>query len=166
MHIRNECLEDQDAITRVTIAAFKDHPISRQTEHFIVNALRSSGALTISLVAEIDGQIVGHIAFSPIAISDGTANWHGMGPVSVLPDYQQRGVGEALVNEGLCLLKAGGSGGCVLVGPPDYYRRFGFTNCPDLIHEGVPQEVFLALPFGEPLPKGKVTFHDAFSAKS
>ena len=166
MHIRNECLEDQDAITRVTIAAFKHHPVSRQTEHFIVNALRSSGALTISLVAEIEGQIVGHIAFSPIAISDGTTNWHGMGPVSVLPDHQRQGVGEALVNEGLSLLKAAGSRGCALVGPPDYYSRFGFTNCPDLIHEGVPQEVFLVLPFDEPLPKGTVTFHEAFSAES
>ena len=166
MLTRIECRQDRDAITRVTIAAFKDHPFSRQTEHFIVNALRSSSALTVSLVAEFEDQVVGHIAFSPIAISDGTSHWHGMGPVSVLPDHQRQGVGTALVNEGLSRLRAAGSRGCALVGPPDYYARFGFANRPGLIHEGVPQEVFLVLPFDEPLPTGTVTFHEAFSAES
>ena len=108
MLIRIECPQDRDAITRVTIAAFKHHPFSRQTEHFIVKALRSSSALTVSLVAEFEDQVVGHIAFSPIAISDGTSHWHGMGPVSVLPDHQRQGVGTALVNEGLSRLRAAG----------------------------------------------------------
>ena len=97
--------KDIEAITQVTIAAFENHPISHQTEHFIINALRAAGALTISLVAEIDGQVVGHIAFSPIAISDDTTNWYGMGPVSVLPAHQKQGIGTALIDEGLSLLK-------------------------------------------------------------
>ena len=84
MMIRKEESTDIEAITQVTIAAFENHPISRQTEHFIINALRAAGALTISLVAEIDGQVVGHIAFSPIAISDDTTNWYGLGPVAVV----------------------------------------------------------------------------------
>ena len=75
MIIRKENNTDLEAITEVTIAAFENHPISRQTEHFIINALRSAGALALSLVAEIDGEIVGHIAFSPITISDGTTGW-------------------------------------------------------------------------------------------
>ena len=86
--------------------------------------------MTISLVAEIDGQVVGHIAFSPIVISDGTTDWYGMGPVSVLPDHQKQGIGKALVNE------------------------------------GIPQEVFLVLPFIEKIPKGIVKFHEAFKAES
>jgi putative acetyltransferase len=166
MIIRKEQNSDRDAITEVTIAAFKNHPISRQTEHFIVNALRSAGALTTSLVAEINGQIVGHIAFSPITISDGTKDWYGMGPVSVLPNHQKQGIGKALVNEGLSLLKDMGAQGCALVGPPDYYIKFGFKNYPEMIHEGIPQEVFLVLPFSNKIPKGTVTFHEAFKAES
>lgn len=166
MNIRNEENTDFEAITQVTIAAFENHPISRQTEHFIVNALRAADALTISLVAEINGQIVGHIAFSPITISDGTTNWYGMGPVSVLPDYQKQGIGKALVNEGLSLLKGINAQGCALVGPPDYYKKFGFKNYPEMIHEGIPQEVFLVLLFSEKMPKGMVTFHEAFKAES
>lgn len=164
MIIREETPADIDAITDVTVAAFKDHPIGQQTEHFIVLALREAGALTLSLVAEIEGRVVGHIAFSPVAISDGTADWYGMGPVSVLPELQRQGIGTALINQGLSRLKQMGGQGCALVGEPNYYQRFGFRNIPELVHEGVPPEVFLVLPFGESVPTGTVVFHEAFEA--
>lgn len=164
MILRNERNGDIGAITEITIAAFKNHPISNHTEQFIINALRAAGALTISLVAEIDGQVVGHIAFSPVTVSDGATGWYGLGPVSVLPDYQKQGIGKALINEGLSLLKDMGSQGCVLVGDPNYYKRFGFKNYPELVHEGIPQEVFLVLPFTEKIPKGTVVFHEGFKA--
>ena len=166
MITRKEKNTDIESITNVTIEAFKNHPISRQTEHFIVNALRLADVLTISLVAEVNEQIVGHIAFSPIAISDDTKDWYGMGPVSVLPDYQKQGIGKALINDGLTLLKDMGGQGCALVGPPEYYNKFGFKNNPEMIHEGIPQEVFLALPFNEKIPKGIVCFHEGFKAES
>jgi len=108
--------------------------------------------------------VVGHIAFSPVTISDGSIGWYGLGPVSVLPEYQKQGIGESLVNKGLSLLKAMGGKGCALVGDPAYYQRFGFRNIPDLVHEGIPQEVFLALPFTENVPQGMVIFHEAFLA--
>jgi putative acetyltransferase len=162
--LRNERNDDIEAITEITIAAFKNHPISRHTEQFIINALRAADALTISLVAEIDGRVVGHIAFSPVTISDGATGWYGLGPVSVLPDYQNRGIGTALINEGLSLLKDMGGQGCALVGDPNYYKRFGFRNYPELFHEGIPQEVFLVLPFTEKIPKGTVVFHEGFKA--
>ncbi len=164
MIIRKENNTDFRSITNVTIEAFKNHPISHQTEHFIVNALGSANALTISLVAEIDGQIVGHIAFSPVTISDGSTGWYGLGPVSVLPEYQKQGIGKSLINKGLSMLKESDGKGCTLVGDPTYYKRFGFRNIPDLIHEGIPQEVFLALPFIEKVPQGIVVFHEGFSA--
>ena len=166
MIIRKEKNTDFESITNVTIEAFKNHPISRQTEHFIINALRSANVLTISLVAEIDKQIVGHIAFSPINISDGSTGWYGLGPVSVLPDYQKQGIGKALINKGLSLLKDMGAQGCALVGHPEHYKKFGFKNYQEMIHEGIPQEVFLALPFTEKIPKGIVSFHEAFKAES
>ena len=164
MIIRKETLADIETITEVTIAAFKTLPISNHTEQFIINALRDANALTISLVAEIDARVVGHIAFSPVIISDGTKDWHGLGPVSVLPDYQKQGIGKSLINEGLSLLKDMGGKGCALVGDPNYYKRFRFKNYPELIHDGVPQEVFLALPFNEKVPQGTIAFHEGFLA--
>ena len=166
MIIRKETNADIDVITHVTIAAFKTLPISNHTEQYIINALRAAEVLTISLVAEIDGRIVGHIAFSPVTISNGAKDWYGLGPISVLPGYQKQGIGKTLVNEGLSLLKEMGGQGCALVGDPNYYKRFGFHNFPELIHEGVPQEVFLALPFTAKVPQGIDVFHEGFLAKS
>jgi len=97
-------------------------------------------------------------------VSDGTRNWYGLGPVSVLPEYQRKGVGKALMQEGLSRLKALNAQGCCLVGHPDYYRKFGFKNIPGLVHEGVPHEVFLALSFDEHSPQGILTFHEGFKA--
>ncbi len=164
MRVRRETAGDVEGITEVTIAAFRDHPISRQTEHFIVKALRDAGALSVSLVAEIDGRVVGHIGFSRVTISDGTEGWYGLGPISVLPEYQKQGIGKSLVEEGLSALKEVGGQGCALVGEPDYYKRFGFKNVPELVHEGIRQEVFVVLPFNEKVPQGMVVFHKGFLA--
>jgi len=166
MIIRNETASDIEAIAEVTIAAFKTLPISNHTEQFIINSLRAADALTISLVAEIDGRVVGHIAFSPVTISDGSIGWYGLGPVSVLPEYQKQGIGKSLINKGLSLLKELDGQGCTLVGDPNYYKRLGFRNIPDLVHEGIPQEVFLALSFYEKYPQGIVLFHKGFLANS
>jgi putative acetyltransferase len=166
MIIRKETVADIEKIAEVTIAAFNTLPISNHTEQFIINALRAADALTISLVAEINGTIVGHIAFSPVTISDGSTGWYGLGPVSVFPNYHKQGIGKSLVNAGLSLLKELGGQGCALVGDPNFYQRFGFRNFPELVHEGVPQEVFLALPFTAKIPQGIVVFHEGFLANS
>lgn len=164
MVIRKETGADIRAITEVTIAAFKSLEISDQTEHFIIEALRAAGALTLSLVAELEGRVVGHIAFSPVTISNGTPNWYGLGPVSVLPEYQGRGIGKALIERGLSELKKLGAAGCCLVGHPVYYGRFGFENPSDLVYEGVPEAAFFALSFDGHIPQGVVTYHQAFEA--
>ena len=162
--IRSETDADVSAITEVTVAAFKTLEISNHTEQFIIEALRAAKALTVSLVAEVNGRVIGHIAFSPVTISDGTRNWYGLGPVSVLPEYQRKGVGKALIQEGLSRLKDLNAHGCCLVGHPDYYRKFGFKNVSGLVHDGVPQEVFFALSFDGHTPQGTVTFHEGFKA--
>jgi len=162
--IRRETDSDVSAITEVTAAAFKTLEISNHTEQFIITALRAAKALTLSLVAEADGRVIGHIAFSPVTISDGTRNWYGLGPVSVLPEYQRQGIGKALIQEGLSRLKDMNAQGCCLVGHPDYYRKFGFSNMSGLVHEGVPQDVFFALSFDGHIPQGTVTFHEGFKA--
>lgn len=164
--IRDETPSDADAITSVTVEAFTTLEVSDQTEHFVVLALRSANALTISMVAEVDGRLVGYIAFSPVTISDGTTDWYGLGPVSVLPAWQRKGIGKALIWEGLNRLKAIGAKGCCLIGHPEYYPQFGFLNPTELAVEGVPPEAFFTLSFDGHLPQGLVTFHDAFTATS
>jgi putative acetyltransferase len=108
--------------------------------------------------------MVGHIAFSPVTISDGSSNWYGLGPVSVLPEYQRRGIGGALIREGISRLKSLGARGCCLVGHPGYYGRFGFRNTAELTLEGVPAEVFFALSLDGRMPQGVVGFHAGFMA--
>jgi putative acetyltransferase len=162
--IRNEMTADVDTIAEVTAAAFADLEISNQTEPFVVAGLRAAGALTLSLVAEADGHVIGHIAFSPVTMSDGTPGWYGLGPVSVLPAHQRQGVGTALIREGLSRLREMNAQGCCLVGHPEYYRRFGFANTPELGIEGVPPEAFFALCFHGQTPRGSVAFHEAFMA--
>ena len=162
--IRNEIDADVDAITEVTVAAFKTLEISNHTEQFIVEALRANNALTVSLIAEVDGHVVGHVAFSPVTISDGTQNWYGLGPVSVLPEHQRKGIGKSLMLEGISRLKGLNAKGCCLVGHLDYYRKLGFKNVSGLVHEGVPQQVFLAMSFDGQIPQGTVNFHDGFKA--
>jgi putative acetyltransferase len=165
MVIRAETEKGCDAITRVTVAAFATLEVSSHTEQFIVQALRSAGALTVSLVAEADGRVVGHVAFSPVTISDGARDWYGLGPVSVLPEHQRRGIGAALIQEGLSRLRKLGAKGCCVVGHPSYYRKFGFENVAGLALDGVPREVFFALSFDGHIPQGDVSFHEGFKAK-
>lgn len=162
--IRDEKPGDLASITRVTAAAFKTLEISNHTEQFVITALRAAGALTLSLVAEMDENVIGHICFSPVVMSDGTSDWYGLGPVSVLPDHQRQGVGKALIEEGLSRLSDINAKGCCLVGHPEYYRKFGFKNVAELVYDGVPQEFFFALSFDGSIPHGEVTFHDAFQA--
>lgn len=164
MKIRAEGAGDSQAIEAVTVAAFSSSPHASHTEQHIVNALRRAGKLSISLVAESDGVIVGHVAISPISISDGTVGWFGLGPVSVAPQQQRRGIGAQLVREGLRLIRERGASGCVVLGDPEYYGRFGFRVNPDLGLPGVPPEYFQAVAFGSSPPRGIVSYHEAFDA--
>lgn len=164
--IRPERRDDVEAIERVTREAFASHPHSNRTEQFIVAALRKAGALTLALVAEREGVVVGHVALSPVTISDGSTGWYGLGPLSVTPVLQGRGIGSALVRRGLEQARALGANGCVLVGEPEYYARFGFAHDPGLGLAGVPPQYFLALRLRPCTASGDVRFHDAFGAKS
>jgi putative acetyltransferase len=164
MQIRQECSQDSATIRALTDAAFRAATHSDQTESKIVDALRSAGALTLSLVALEDGDIVGHVAFSPVRIDGADANWHGLGPISVWPEHQHRGIGQALVREGLQRLKSIGSAGCVVLGDPKYYGRFGFEYHPGLRYREAPAGYFQHLTFGRSEPKGYVTYHPGFAA--
>lgn len=164
MKIRAEQPDDVDTIRQLTEAAFENAPHSSQTEAAIVDALREAGVLTLSLVAVEDGKIVGHVAFSPVTINGKDEGWYGLGPVSVWPDRQSKGIGQALIREGLSELKRLGAGGCVVLGDPNYYGRFGFASDPDLRYGDIPPEYFQRLAFGAETPKGEVAYHSGFNA--
>jgi len=162
--IRPEQPADIDAIARLTQAAFLHAAHSSHTEHFIVNALREAGQLTLSLVAVDGEQIVGHVALSPVTLSSGATGWYGLGPISVWPARQGQGIGAALMQAALAALQQQGAAGCVLLGDPGYYARFGFRPRPGLTLPGVPPEYFQALGFTQVMPQGEVSYHAAFEA--
>jgi putative acetyltransferase len=162
MIIRDETAGDHAAITALIDEAFRDRPYSDGSEAAIVSALRDAGALTLSLVAEDEGGIAGHVAFSPVTIGENMQGWHGLGPVAVSLARQKRGIGSRLINEGLARLRVFDSRGCVLAGDPAYYSRFGFRHHPQLTYPELPAEYFMALSFGDPVPEGVVSYHAAF----
>lgn len=168
IQIREESAGDPAQINRVTEQAFLNVPHTEHTEHteqFIVEALRNSGVLTISQVAVANREIIGQVAISPVTISNGAAGWFGLGPISVLPERQGQGVGSKLMRSSLAALKSMGATGCVVLGDPGYYGRFGFKVVDGLVYPGVPAEYFQALSFDGKFPQGEVAYHEAFSAQ-
>ena len=163
-NIREEHSGDESAIREVTGDAFKQAQYSSGTEAAIIQELRESAALELSLVATLDGVIKGHVAFSRIAIDGHDAGWYGLGPLSVQPILHRQGIGKSLVEEGLRRLCSLGAAGCVVLGDPAFYERFGFRNHEELHLAGVPATHFMALSLGDKMiPHGTVVYHEAFS---
>ncbi|RUP11010.1 GNAT family N-acetyltransferase [Hyphomicrobium sp.] len=160
MLIRDETAGDITAISRLVTEAFLTLAQSTGTEASIVEKLRADGALTLSLVAEEEGEVIGYLAASSarIGTQDG---WGLIGPIAVLPSRHRQGVGTALMAEALRRLRAT-SRGATLVGDPAYYGRFGFRAFPGLSVAGCPPEVVQALPFDGNEPRGEVIHHPAF----
>ena len=164
--IREERAGDQSAIFALTKAAFAPMPFSDGDEPELIDHLRADGDLTLSLVAERDGVIVGHIAFSPVSISDGTRDWFGLGPVSVTPGLQRSGIGSALIRRGIAMMEeVHRANGIILLGSNEYYPRFGFEHDPELKYPGPPPEFFQRLVLQGAPPKGVVRYSKAFEAE-
>jgi putative acetyltransferase len=154
LSIRPEAPADAPAIRRVLEAAFPTPDEAR-----LVELLRAAGHLLISLVAEEDEVIVGHIAFSPVGIDDAAGEEAGVGlaPLAVLPDHQRRGIGSRLVRDGLAACERAGYGFVVVLGEPAFYRRFGFDRADrrGLGNEYGADEHFMALELrGGAIPEG------------
>ncbi len=161
--IRPEAPGDEATIHALTETAFKPMPFSGGDEQHVIDRLRADGDLTLSLVAEDGDRIVGHIAFSPVTITDRAMGWFGLGPVSVLPELQQRGIGGALIKRGIADLRVQGAKGIVLIGSNIYYPRFGFEHVPQLTYSGGPPEFFQVLLLGGAMPSGEVAFAPGFT---
>ncbi len=166
MIIRKEQEGDQAAIADITARAFRGVEYSDQTEPAIIERLRAAGTLTLSLVAIDHDLIVGHIAFSPVTIDGKSCGWFGLGPVSVDPDHQGQKIGSALIMCGIEKMRSEGASGCVLLGDPAYYNRFGFEADERLRYEGAPPEYFMRLNLTDSnTPMGRVEYHPAFIEK-
>ncbi|MBK9260615.1 MAG: N-acetyltransferase [Polyangiaceae bacterium] len=122
--VRPEDARDIAAIREVNERAFE-----RADEARLVDALRKANAMTASLVAEVDGRIVGHVLFSPVHIDRGGERDMavGLGPMAVVPEAQRRGIGTALVHAGIERMREAGHGAIVVLGHPSYYPRLGFA---------------------------------------
>jgi putative acetyltransferase len=166
VRIRQESANDLAAIRRVTAAAFLAAPHTSHTEQFIVDALRRAGKLAVSRVATYQDEVIGHVAASAVKINDKDCSWYGLGPVSVLPNYQGRGIGSTLVMDALVVLSGSGAAGCVVLGEPKFYERFGFKCNDALTLPGVPPGHFMAVAFDSSMPSGIVSYHEAFQARS
>lgn len=162
MKIRKETMTDRATIRQITEAAFAMEEHSSGTEGAIIDALREAGSLTLSLVFEIDGQVAGHIAFSPVTVGGDDVGWYGLGPVAIQPDLQGQGIGGELIRKGLSLLQDQGARGCVVLGDPGYYTRFGFAQDATLVFSGVPPEYFMSQTFCGNVPTGSVVYQPAF----
>lgn len=171
VRIRSESPADVGAIDTVTREAFASAEHSDGTEQDIVAALRGAGTLSVSLVAELCGEIVGHVAASPVRLDPAAAGeWFGIGPLSVWPDRQKQGIGAALMEAALERLGERGAAGVVLLGDPEYYRRFGFEQASPLRFPDAPAEYFHAKFLGTrggdgpEFPASDVIYDDAFGA--
>ena len=144
--IRSETPDDVAAVRSLNLVAF-----GQPMEADLVDALRASCDAALSLVAEIDGDIVGHILFTPATVDSPSRRVEGMAlaPMAVHPSWQRRGIGSALADEGLRILESKGYPFVVVVGHAAYYPRFGFEpasghglSCP---WPGVPDEAFMVI---------------------
>lgn len=192
MLIRDERPQDVAAIAQVTEAAFAPRKHDPETmariaesmraagmdmaalakaaeeasgpgEAEVIERLRADNALALSLVGELDGDIIAHIAFSPMQIGTDSRTWFQLGPVSVVPERQRLGHGSALIREALRRLRAMGADGCVLLGYPPYYARFGFALDSGLTWGGNPNPALQRLVFNGAPPQGEIRIHPAFN---
>ena len=163
IRIRPEVERDRPAIHDLTRRAFASMPFAAGDEQDLVDALRDLGALSLSLVAERDGAVVGHVALSPATHESGAGGWFALGPIAVEPALQRRGIGGALITEAKRRLVADGARGCILTGDPLYYPRHGFLPAPGHAPEAEPPEYFMVLALAGDIPPGRFRFHPAFS---
>lgn len=162
MQIRTEASSDERAIDRLLDSAFAGRSHTDHAEAAIVRALRADGDLTLSLVAEVAGDLAAHVAFSPVIIDDTQGAWFGLGPLAVWPRLQRQGIGTALARQGLAELRLRGAAGCVVLGDPSFYGRLGFVSDERLHYKNLPTRFVQRIVFHGAAPYGEIAYARAF----
>lgn len=162
--VRDETPDDASAIGALITQAFRDVPYASGTEALIVEQLRARGELTLSLLAEANGEVIAHAGFSPVIVGASAAGWYGLGPVATTAAWRRHGLAEVLIRTGLVRLRALGAAGCVVLGDPSYYTRFGFGVDPSIRYPHAPAAYFMALRFQAGADEGEVRYSPAFDA--
>ncbi|KAB7765273.1 GNAT family N-acetyltransferase [Xanthomonas maliensis] len=161
--IREAGESDAQAIELLTLVAFLREPQRGHDAHAVIAALREDAALTLSLVADHEGYVVGHLAVSPVSLSDNASGWYALGPLAVGPGHRRQGLGTRLVQAALATLRQSGAAGCVVLGAPGLFRPLGFAVEPGLTLAAESDEPLLAQAFGDRLlPLAEVSYHPAF----
>lgn len=160
--VRPERPEDRQAIFDVTQRAFAPMPYAGGDEQLLPDRFRDANALALSLVAEKDGRVMGQITLTPATPADRSTGWYAIGPVSVEPAIQHQGVGSLLIRAAIAWMREQGGTGCVLVGNPEYYSRFGFHRFPSLTPTGEPAEFYQMLSLDGREPDVVVHFHPLY----
>ena len=142
------CEDTEDPRERSAVYAISEAAFCRADEADLIVRLRNEGVVLLSLVAEVDQQLVGHIVFSRMSIEtrNGSVPAVALAPVAVLPSHQRRGIGESLIRRGLDVLRSRDEQIVIVLGHPDYYPRFGFSSeAASLIESPFPPEAFMAI---------------------
>lgn len=160
--LRVERPDDVATIQRITKQAFAQVPHASGSEDRIIDGLREAGVLLSWVAVIAENEVVGQVSLSPVRIGGSSEGWFGLGPIAVDPQYQRRGVGSRLVEGATSYLRSVGACGCILIGDPSWYRRFGFLPAPDMRFAEVSAPWLMVLPFVEDWPQGEVHYHPAF----
>jgi putative acetyltransferase len=164
LNIRNEQAVDSAAVSELLKAAFANQPYSQNQEYRLVEALRQAQACTLALLAYLGDQLVGVVYASAVTIKpELPQRWYCIAPLAVAPQFQRQGIGQQLMYAALAQLQAQGAQGCVLVGDPHYYERFGFVRKPGLVSPEIPDEFVLQLAWQNAPAQGEVHYHPAFA---
>ncbi len=161
--IRGQEWSETKRISRVIRKAFAGQPHSDGREPAIYEHMFACLDADVSMVAVASfGRIVGHVLCTEVKIDGEYCRWAGLGPVSVLPRWQNRGIGSALIERALATLRLDDWRGCVVLGDPAFYGRFGFEHDPRLVYPGPPPAYFQRIVFSGPDPQGTVSYAPIF----
>lgn len=164
MIVRTEKREDFAAVQAIHLSAFPEDAESK-----LINRLRKNASPIVSMVAEDNEQLVGHILFSPVTLDSSTSlKLMGLAPMAVLPSKQRQGIGSALVEAGLAQCRLIQCGAVAVLGHPDFYPKFGFKPSTDFAIKSeydVPAEVFMMVELEKAYLQGCsgiISYHEEF----
>lgn len=158
--LRDERPSEIPTINKIAVAAFATKAYGDGTEGDLIDSLRRDGDLSLSLVADLNGVVVGRVSMSPATVGKADG-WYGLGPVAVDTDHFKQGIGSTLIRTALGRVAEQGAAGVVLVGDPNYYSRFGFVKGGSVQYLNIEAKNVMVRTLNGPTATGVITFAPA-----